>query len=94
MKSDGLIPIAFADKDGWPAMGTFDSLNMRLNGYQFHLDLCAHKESWDQQKVKNVFDKWRVFLPYHDPAAWAHVAGGGPDARARRRPGCICSGHL
>jgi len=43
MKADGLIPIAFADKDGWPAMGTFDYLDMRLNGYQFHMDLCAHK---------------------------------------------------
>ena len=29
MQKDGLIPIAFADKDGWPAMGTFDVLNMR-----------------------------------------------------------------
>ena len=50
MKKDGLIPIAFGDKDGWPAMGTFDYLNMRLNGYQFHVDLMAHKESWDQQE--------------------------------------------
>jgi multiple sugar transport system substrate-binding protein len=69
MEKDGLIPIAFADKDGWPAMGTFDYLNMRLNGYQFHLDLAAHKESWDQQKVKDVFDNWKALLPYHDPAA-------------------------
>ncbi len=78
MKSDGLIPIAFADKDGWPAMGTFDYLNMRLNGYQFHLDLCAHKESWDQQKVKDVFDSWKAILPYHDPnalgATWQEAA--------------------
>ena len=37
MKKDGLIPIAFGDKDGWPAMGTFDHLNMRLNGYDFHI---------------------------------------------------------
>lgn len=69
MKKDGLIPIAFADKEGWPAMGTFDYLNMRLNGYQFHLDLCAHKESWDTQKVKDVFDNWKSILPYHDTAA-------------------------
>jgi multiple sugar transport system substrate-binding protein len=69
MKKDGLIPIAFADKDGWPAMGTFDYLNMRTNGYQFHVDLCAHKESWDQQKVKDVFDNWKALLPYQDPAA-------------------------
>ena len=48
MKKDGLIPIAFADKDGWPAMGTFDILNMRINGYQFHIDLMAGKEAVDR----------------------------------------------
>ncbi|AJT43069.1 ABC transporter substrate-binding protein [Psychromicrobium lacuslunae] len=69
MQKDGLIPIGFADKDGWPAMGTFDYLNMRLNGFQFHQDLCAHKESWDQKKVSDVFDTWKALLPYQDPAA-------------------------
>ena len=39
MKADGLVPLAFGDQDGWPAMGTFDILNMRLNGYQFHVGL-------------------------------------------------------
>jgi len=38
MKSDGLVPLAFGDKDGWPAMGTFDIINLRKNGYQFHVD--------------------------------------------------------
>jgi multiple sugar transport system substrate-binding protein len=47
MKKDGLAPIAFADKDGWPAMGTFDILNMRINGYDFHVSLMAGKESWE-----------------------------------------------
>jgi multiple sugar transport system substrate-binding protein len=69
MKADGIIPIGFADKDGWPAMGTFDYINMRLNGYQFHVDLCAHKESWDQQKVSAVCDTWAELLPFQDPAA-------------------------
>lgn len=69
MKADGIIPIGFADKDGWPAMGTFDYINMRLNGYQFHVDLCAHKESWDQKKVSDVFDTWSALLPFQDPAA-------------------------
>ena len=69
MKSDGIIPIAFADKDGWPAMGTFDYLNMRINGYQFHLDLCAHKESWNTAKVKKVFDTWSEIRPYQDSSA-------------------------
>ncbi|MDQ6751919.1 MAG: ABC transporter substrate-binding protein [Actinomycetota bacterium] len=69
MKADGIIPIEFADKDGWPAMGTFDYINMRLNGYQFHMDLTAHKESWDQKKVTDVFDTWKVLLPYQNPGA-------------------------
>jgi multiple sugar transport system substrate-binding protein len=69
MQKDGLVPIGFADKDGWPAMGTFDYINMRTNGYQFHVDLCSHKESWDQQKVKDVFDNWKAILPYHDKSA-------------------------
>ncbi|MBT1004190.1 ABC transporter substrate-binding protein [Paenarthrobacter sp. DKR-5] len=69
MKNDGLIPIEFSDKDGWPAMGTFDYINMRLNGYQFHLDLCAHKESWDQKKVSDVFDTWKALLPFQNPNA-------------------------
>ena len=69
MKSDGLIPIAFTDKDGWPAMGTFDILNMRINGYQFHVDLMAGKEAWDGAKVKAVFDQWKELLPYYSPGA-------------------------
>lgn len=64
MKSDGLTPISLADKESWPAMGTFDILNLRLNGHQFHTDLCAHKESWNQAKVRDVFDHWRALAPY------------------------------
>jgi len=78
MKKDGLIPIAFGDKDGWPAMGTFDYLNMRLNGYQFHIDLMAHKESWNSKQVATVFDTWKSVLQYQDPQAlgltWQEVA--------------------
>jgi multiple sugar transport system substrate-binding protein len=65
MQKDGLTPIAFADKDGWPAMGTFDYLNMRLNGYDFHINLMGGKESWTDPKVTKVFDTWREVLPYH-----------------------------
>ncbi|RIX30727.1 ABC transporter substrate-binding protein [Amnibacterium setariae] len=69
MKTAGIIPIAFADKDGWPAMGTFDYLNMRINGYQFHVDLCAHKEAWNSSKVQEVFDTWKELRTYQDPSA-------------------------
>lgn len=69
MKSDGLVPISWTDKDGWPAMGTFDILNMRMNGYQFHVDLMAHKESWTDPKVVAVFEQWTKLTPYYQTGA-------------------------
>lgn len=83
MKGDGLVPIAFANKDGWPAMGTFDYLNMRMNGFAFHIDLMRGGKGWDSPQVAAVFDQWRRLLPYYPPGfadrAWqegaAQVAG-------------------
>jgi multiple sugar transport system substrate-binding protein len=69
MKADGLIPFAFADSEGWPAMGTFDILNLRLNGYDFHVNLMAGKEKWTDPKVTAVFQKWNEILPFHQEAA-------------------------
>jgi multiple sugar transport system substrate-binding protein len=69
MKADGLIPISLGDKDGWPAMGTFDYLNTRLNGYDFHMSLMAGKEDWTGSKVKAVFDAWKSILPYTQEAS-------------------------
>jgi multiple sugar transport system substrate-binding protein len=69
MKADGITPFAFADKQGWPAMGTFDILNMRINGYDFHVNLMAGKEKWTDDKVNKVFTTWRDLLPYHQDGA-------------------------
>jgi multiple sugar transport system substrate-binding protein len=78
MQGKGITPIAFGDKDGWPAMGTFDILNMRLNGFDFHMSLMKGEEAWDGDEVKGVFDKWRQLLPYHqeDPLGrtWQEAA--------------------
>jgi len=70
MQKDGFsAPLAFADKDGWPAMGTFDYLNMRTNGYDFHIGLMRGQNAWTDPKVKAVFDTWRGLLPYHQQGA-------------------------
>lgn len=69
MKTDGLVPLAFGDQDGWPAMGTFDIINMRLNGYQFHVGLMEGTEKWSDPKVKAVFEYWRDLLPYFQEGA-------------------------
>lgn len=69
MKKDGLTPIAFGDSDGWPAMGTFDMLNMRTNGFDYHIALMAGEESWDSAEVKQVFKTWGDLLPFHQSDA-------------------------
>ena len=69
MKANGLAPMAFADKDGWEAMGMFDILNMRVNGYDYHISLMNGKEDWTSAKVTKVFDTWKGLLPYHQADA-------------------------
>jgi multiple sugar transport system substrate-binding protein len=69
METDGLIPFAFGDSDGWPAQGTFDILNLRLNGYQFHVDLMAGKEKWTDSRVTTVFERFAEILPFHQEGA-------------------------
>src|SRR5829696_589441 len=65
MQTAGIIPFALGNDGRWPSMGTFDQLNFRLNGYQFHMDLMAGKESWTDERVKNVFTEWEALLPFH-----------------------------
>jgi multiple sugar transport system substrate-binding protein len=69
IQSDGMTPLAFGDKDGWPAMGTFDYINMRTNGYDFHKSLMAGEQAWDGPEVKAVFETWAELLPYHAEGA-------------------------
>ena len=66
LKGQGLIGLAAADKGGWEAMGTFDILNARINGYDFHVDLLAGREKWTDDRVKEVFRHWEQLLPYQN----------------------------
>lgn len=67
MKTDGVTPLAAANDGGWPQMGMFDMINMRTNGYDFHVSLMAGKESWTDDKVKKVFANWAEITPYYQP---------------------------
>jgi multiple sugar transport system substrate-binding protein len=66
LKGKGLIGLAAGDKGGWEAMGTFDILNARINGYQFHVDLLGGREKWTDARVKDVFAHWEKLLPYQN----------------------------
>ncbi|MFE0101265.1 ABC transporter substrate-binding protein [Streptomyces sp. NPDC059009] len=91
MSKDG-IPVAFCDKDGWPAMGTFDYINMRLNGYDFHKSLMAGKEAWTDNKVKKVFDLWRELMPYYQKGALGRTWEEAGQGLQKRRTGMAVFG--
>ncbi|MBM6398787.1 ABC transporter substrate-binding protein [Phycicoccus sonneratiae] len=65
MQGKKMTPFAFAAKDAWAPMGTFDILNMRLNGFDFHMALTKGEKTWDSPEVRNVFSTWKTLLPYH-----------------------------
>ncbi len=80
MQKDGLVPIGLGQKDGWPAMGHFDIINLRENGYQFHVDLMAGKQKWTDAKVTQVFNVWKTLLPFYQTGSagriWQDAAAG------------------
>ncbi len=67
MKADGIIPFAAANDGGWPQMGMFDMINLRTNGYDFHVSLMGGQESWTDDKVKQIFTNWSTILDYYQP---------------------------
>ena len=69
MKHDGLVPFAFADKDQWPALGMFDILNLRINGYDYHIKLMHNQASYTDPQVTDVFKQWTELMPYMQSGA-------------------------
>ena len=62
----------------WPAAGIFDYINMRTNGYEFHMDLTAGKIAWTDDRVKATFAEWAKIQPYttanHAAIDWQDAA--------------------
>lgn len=69
MQADGLTPLCAANDGRWPQMGMFDMINMRVNGYDFHVSLMGGNEDWTSTEVKDVFAAWNDLLPYYQPDA-------------------------
>ena len=76
LKKNGITPITIGTKFLWTAGGWFDYLNLRINGYQFHMDLTAGKVSYEDPRLDAVFDHWRelidpgYFLEDHASFSW------------------------
>ena len=76
LKKNGITPITIGTKFLWTAGGWFDYLNLRINGYQFHMDLTAGKVSYEDPRLDATFAAWRelidpgYFLEDHASFSW------------------------
>jgi multiple sugar transport system substrate-binding protein len=92
MKNDGLTPLAFAEKDGWPALGTFDIINLRVNGYDYHIKLMKHEVPWTDKGVTAVFDQWRQLMPYLQKGANGRLWQDAAKALENKKAGMMFQG--
>ncbi|PRY76366.1 multiple sugar transport system substrate-binding protein [Yoonia maritima] len=60
----------------WTAGGWFDYLNMRTNGYDFHMQLARGEIEWTDDRVRETFANWRKlidmggFIEDHQTYSW------------------------
>ncbi|SMX26682.1 Multiple sugar-binding protein precursor [Pelagimonas phthalicica] len=60
----------------WTAGGWFDYMNMRTNGFDFHMQLATGQASWTSDEVKATFANWRklidmgAFIDDHQTYSW------------------------
>jgi multiple sugar transport system substrate-binding protein len=92
MKTDGLVPLAFADKDGWPALGTFDIINLRINGYDYHIKLMKHEVPWTDKGVTDVFNQWAELMPYMQSGANGRIWQDAAKALENKQAGMMFQG--
>ena len=60
----------------WTAGGWFDYLNMRTNGFDFHMQLARGEVEWTDRRVRETFANWRklidmgAFIDDHQTYSW------------------------
>jgi multiple sugar transport system substrate-binding protein len=47
----------------WPTAGIFDYLNLRTNGYEFHMALTSGEVAWTDDRVRATFAEWDKIAP-------------------------------
>ena len=70
--ANGVTPFTIGTKYLWTAAGVFDYLNLRTNGYEFHMDLTSGKVPYTDPRVVKVFDHWEQmkFIDNHAALDW------------------------
>ncbi len=53
---------AIGSKFLWTAGGWFDYLNMRTNGFDFHMQLARGEVPWTDARVRETFANWRALI--------------------------------
>jgi len=80
IKTAGYIPITIGTKYLWTAAGWFDYLDLRVNGFSFHMDLTAGKIPYTDPRVKKVFEYWKqlvdggYFIQDNSAYSWQEAA--------------------
>lgn len=71
MKKDGLEPVAsgYGGGDSWSILGAFDYINLRTNGYDFHMSLMRGEVAWTDRRTTSALDHWRELTPYYQRGA-------------------------
>ena len=73
-------------------MGTFDILNLRQNGYDFHVGLMAGNEKWTDAKIKAVFETWKELLPFYQEGAAGRTWQDAAQALVQKKAGMYLLG--
>jgi multiple sugar transport system substrate-binding protein len=60
--ASGRACYAIGTKFLWTAGGWFDYLNMRTNGFDFHMQLARGEVEWTDPRVRETFANWRKLI--------------------------------
>jgi len=76
LKQNDIAPVTIGTKYLWTAGGWFDYMNLRVNGYDYHMELMAGEASYLDPELDRVFDLWGdminngYFLENHATYSW------------------------
>lgn len=76
LNANGVTPITIGTKYLWTAGGVFDYLNLRTNGYDFHMALTKGEVAWTDNRVRATMANWKelieadFFLDNHAAYSW------------------------
>ena len=57
-KAAGIDCVTTGTKALWPGAGIFDYMNLRTNGYDFHMALTNGEVPWTDDRVRATFAEW------------------------------------